>query len=110
MHLKYGGSIMLHEDDQLVKNFKISCEEWFIALLPDNAFLTQKGWMANTMMTLYTMKVKDFGNRLKTLNCSLTLMPHDDEKDTVFTDTDLKALHLKSMPLSWQNKYFLQGT
>ena len=31
------------------------------------------------------MKVKDFGNRLKTLNRFLTLMPHDDDKDTIFS-------------------------
>ena len=54
--------------------------------------------------------VKDFGNRLKTLNRDLTLMPHDDEKDKVFTDTDLKALLLKSMPSLWQNAYLLKGT
>ena len=56
------------------------------------------------------MKVKDFGNRLKTLSYFLTLMPHDEEKDTVFTDTDLKALLLKSVPLTWQNAYLLKGT
>ena len=56
------------------------------------------------------MKVKDFGNRLKTLNHFLTLMPHDDDKDTVFTVSDLKALLLKLMPLSWQNAYLLKGT
>ena len=85
-------SVMPHKDDQMVENFKFSLEEWFIALLPDNAFLTQKEWMTNTMKTPYTMKVKDFGNRLKTLNRYLTLMPHNDKKDTVFNDTDLKAL------------------
>ena len=81
-------SVMPHEDDQTVKNFKFSLKEWFIALLPDNAFLTQKEWMTNTMKKPFTMKVKDFGNRLKTLNLYLTLMPHSEEKDTVFTDTD----------------------
>ena len=103
-------SVTPHEDDQTVENFKFSLEEWFIALLPDNAFLTQKEWMTNTMKKPFTMKVKDFGNRLKTLNHYLTLMPHDDKKDTVFTDTDLKALLLKSMPSSWQNAYLLKGT
>ena len=56
------------------------------------------------------MKVKDFGNRLKTLSCFLTLMPCDEERDTIFTDTDLKALLLKSVPLTWQHAYLLQGT
>ena len=37
-------------------------------------------------------------------------MPHDDDKDTVFTVSDLKALLLKLMPLSWQNAYLLKGT
>ena len=37
-------------------------------------------------------------------------MPHNDKKDTVFTDTDLKGLLLKSMPSSWQNAYLLKGT
>ena len=50
-----------------------------------------------------------FGNQLKTLNCFLTLMPHDEDKDTPFTDTDLKALWLKSVPSAWQNIYLLQG-
>ena len=99
-----------HEDDQTVENFKYSLEEWFMALLLDDAFLAQKEWMANVMKKPYTMKVKDFGNRLKMLNCFLTLMPHNDGKDTVFTDTDLKALLLKSMPLTWQNSYLLIGT
>ena len=36
-------------------------------------------------------------------------MPHDDEKDSVFTDTDLKALLLKSKPSSWQNAYLSKG-
>jgi hypothetical protein len=38
------------------------------------------------------------------------LLPHDDEKDIVFTDTDLKALLLKAIPSSWQNAYLLRGT
>ena len=103
-------SVMPHEDDQTVENFKFSLEEWFNALLPNNAFLSQKEWMMNTMKKPFIMKVKDFGNRLKTLNQFLTLMPHDDDKDSAFTDTDLKALLLKSMPLSWQNAYLLKGT
>ena len=36
-------------------------------------------------------------------------MPHDDQ-DYVFTDTDLKPLLMKSMPLPWQNAYLLKGT
>ena len=35
-------SVMPHEDDQAVKNFKFSMEEWFNALLPNNSFLAQK--------------------------------------------------------------------
>ena len=73
-------SVTPHEDDQMVKNFKYPLKEWFIALLPDNAFLTQKEWLTNTMNKLYTMKVNNVGNRLKTLNHYLTLMPHDDKK------------------------------
>ena len=65
--------------------------------------------MTNVMCKPYSMKVKDFCNRIKTLNCFLALMPHEDQ-DSVFTDTDLKALLLKSMPLSWQNAYLLKGT
>ena len=65
--------------------------------------------MTNVMQKPYSMKVKDFGNIIKTLNCFLALMPHEDQ-DFVFTDTDLKALLLKSMPLSWQNTYLLKGT
>ena len=58
----------------------------------------------------FVMRVKDFGNRLKTLNLFLALMPQDEEKDLIFTDTDLKALILKSMPPTWQNSYLLKGT
>ena len=65
--------------------------------------------MTNTMKNPHIMKVKDFGNRLKTLGCFPTLMPRDDEKDSVFTDTDLKALLLKSKPSSWQNAYLSKG-
>jgi hypothetical protein len=103
-------SVMPHEDDQTVKNLKFSLKEWFNTLFPENAFLAQKEWMTNTMKKPFIMKVKDFGNSLKTLNYFLTLMPHDDDKDAAFTDTDLKALLLKSMPLSWQNAYLLKGT
>ena len=81
-----------------------------MAFLPDDAFLAQKEWMANVVRKPYTMKVKDLDNRLKMLNRFLTLMPHDDEKDAVFTDANLKALLLKSMPLTWQNSYLQKGT
>ena len=99
-----------HEEDHTEENFKYSLEEWFSTLLPDNAFLTQKEWMTNSMKKPFGMKVKDFGNRLKTLNRFLTLMPHDEDKDTIFSNSDLKALLLKSMPISWQNAYILKGT
>ena len=42
-------SVTPHEDNQTVENFKYSLEEWFTALLPDDAFLAQKEWMANVM-------------------------------------------------------------
>jgi hypothetical protein len=32
-------SVMPHQEDQTIKNFKFSLEEWFTALLSDNAFL-----------------------------------------------------------------------
>ena len=91
------------------KKFQYSQEEWLIFLLPDNAFVSQKEWMTNVMRKPYSMKVKDFCNHIKTLNCFLALMPHEDQ-DSVFIDMDLKALLLKSMPLSWQNAYLLKGT
>ena len=56
----------------------------------------------------FIMKVKNFGNRLKTLDYYLTLMPHNDKKDAAFTA--LKDLLLKSVPSSWQNAYLLKGT
>ena len=68
------------ENDQIVENFKFSLKEWFTALQLDNTLLAQKEWMTNTMKKPYTMKVKDIGNRLKTLNRYTTLMPHDDKK------------------------------
>jgi hypothetical protein len=67
-------------------------------VLPGSAFLAQKEWMTNTMKKSYIIKVKDFGNKLKMLSCFLTLMPHDEDKDTALMDTDLKALLLKSVP------------
>ena len=51
-----------HKDNQTAENLKYSIEEWFITLLPNNAFLTQEEWMTNTMKKPYIMKVKDFGN------------------------------------------------
>ena len=109
MHLKYG--TQLHHMT-LINNreFQVSLEEWLSTLLPNNAFLTQNEWMTNTMKKPYIMKVKDFGNWLKALIRFLTLMPHDDENNSVFSDTNLKALFLKSIPLSWQNAYLLKGT
>ena len=99
-----------HEDNQTPENFKFSLEKLFSTLLPDNAFLTQKEWMINSMKKPFGMKAKDFGNRLKTLNQFLTPMTHNKDKDTIFSDNNLKALLLKSMPTSWQNVYLLQGT
>ena len=103
-------SVMPHDDDQTVKNFKFSFEQWFTALQPNNVFLAQTEWMINTMRKSDIMKVKGFGNRLKTLIHYLTLMPHDDDNDTVFTGTNFKALLLKSMPSSWQNACLSKGT
>ena len=65
--------------------------------------------MTNTMKKPFVMKVKDFENRLKTLNQYLALMPHDEDKDLMFSNNDMKALLLKSMPTSWQNAYLLKG-
>ena len=102
-------SVTPHQDDQTIESVKYSQEEWLTFLLPDNAFVSQKEWMTNAMHKPYTMKVKDFGNCIKTLNRFLALMPHK-EQDSTFTDTDLKALLLNSLPLSWQNSYMLKGT
>ena len=52
-----------HKDDQTPENFKYTLEEWFSKLLPDNAFLTQKEWMTNSMKKPFGMKVKGFENR-----------------------------------------------
>ena len=93
-------SVTPYQDDQALENFKNSQEVWLTSLLPENAFVSQKEWMANIMHKPYTMKVKDFGNRIKTLNHFLALMPHE-EQDSTFMETNLKALSLKSMPLAW---------
>ena len=66
--------------------------------------------MTNSMKKPFGMKVKDFGNRLKTLNQFVKLMPQDKDKETILSDNDLKALLLKSMPISWQNAYLLKVT
>ena len=99
-----------NNNDQMVENFKYFLEEWFITLLPNNTFVTQKEWMTNTMKAPYIMKVEDFSNRLKTLNHFLTLRPYDDKKDTVFTDTDLMVFLLKLLPSTWQNASVLKRT
>ena len=80
-------------------NFDYSQKEWLDSLFPDNAFASQKEWMRNVMCKPYTMKVKDFGNCMKSLNHCFALVPHN-EQDSVFTITTLKAILLKSMPLS----------
>ena len=95
-------SVTPHQDDQALENFKYSQEEWLTSLFPDNTFVSQKEWMAHIMCKPYTMRVKNFGNQIKILNHFLTLMPHN-KQDSTFTDTVLKALLLKSMPLDWQN-------
>ena len=98
-----------HQDDQTVENFKFSEEEWLTPILPENALVLQEEWMTNVMHKPYTMKVKDFCNCIKTLSCLLALMPYGEQGST-FTETNLKPLVLKSMPLSWQNAYMLKGT
>ena len=103
-------SVMPHSDDQTAENFDFSIEEWLTSLLPDNTFVSQKEWMTNMMQKPYTMTVKDFGNCLKTLNNLSHLMPHDYEEDSSFSELDLKAFFLKSMPISWQHAYALKGT
>jgi hypothetical protein len=55
------------------------------------------------MQISYTMKVRDVGNCLKSLNCLLDLIPHDHEVDTIFSKLNLKELLLKSTQISWQN-------
>jgi hypothetical protein len=103
-------SVMPHSDNQTTENFDYSIEEWLISLLPDNAFVSQKEWMTNMMRKPFTMKMKYFGNHLRTLNHLLHLMPCDHDKDSSFSELDLKALLLKSMPISWQHSYTLKGT
>ena len=53
------------------------------------------------MQISYTMKVRDVGNYLKSLNCLLDLMLHDHEVDTIFSKLNIKELLLKSMQISW---------
>ena len=60
-------SVTPHPDDQMIENFQYSQEEWLTSLHPDNAFVYQKEWMTNVMRKPYSMKIKDFGNRKKTL-------------------------------------------
>ena len=103
-------SVTPHEENQTVENFKYLLEEWFSALPPGNVFLIHKEWMTNTMKKPFIMRVKDIGNRLKTVNQFFALMPHDEDKDKIFLDTDLKALLLKSIPSTCQNSYLLKGT
>ena len=101
---------MPHSDNQTAENFDYSSGEWLTSSLPDNPFVSQKKWTTNMMRKPYTIKVKDFGSHLKTLNCLLHLMPHDHDEDSSFSESDLKALLLKSMPISWQHAYALKGT
>ena len=103
-------SVMPHSDNQTTETFEYLIEEWLTLLLSDNAFVSQKEWMTNMMQKPYTMMVKDFGNCLKTLNHLLHLLPHDHEEDSNFSELDLKALLLISMPISWQHAYPLKGT
>jgi hypothetical protein len=103
-------SVTPHSDNQIEENFDVSIEEWLTSLLPDNAFVSQKEWITNMMQKPYTMKVKDFGNCLKTPNCLLHLMPHIHDEDSSFSESDLKSPLLKSIPTSWQHAYASKGT
>jgi hypothetical protein len=80
-------SVTPHPDDQTIENFQYSQGEWLTSLLPDNLFVSQKEWMTNVMHKPYSMKVKDFGIRIKTLNCFLALMPHKDQDSVLQTRT-----------------------
>ena len=102
-------SVTPHEDDQTVENFRYVLKKWFSALLPNNTFLIQKVWMTNTMKKSFIMRVKDRGDMLKTLNWFLMQMLYDEDKDMIFTNMNLKALLLKSMPSTWQISYLLKG-
>jgi hypothetical protein len=97
-------SVTPHQDDQSIQNFEYSQEEWLTSLLPNNASDSQKELVAIVMCKPYSMKVKDFGNCIKEFIWFLALMSLDNQ-DYVFTDTDLKSLLLKFMPLSWQIAY-----
>ena len=57
----------------------------------------------------YILMAKDFGKHNKTLNLFLALLPHDNQ-NSVFTDTDLKAILLKIVLLFWQKTYVIKGT
>ena len=57
----------------------------------------------------YTMKVTDFDWYNKMPNWYLALLSHDKE-DSVFNDTDLKAILLKIVLQFWQKTCVIKGT
>ena len=99
-----------HEDNQTIKNFKFSLEELLTALHLDDAFCSSKGMDDKCHEKAIHNESQGLWQQIQDIKLFQTLMPHNYEKDTVFTDTDLKALLFKSMPTTWQNSYLLKGT
>ena len=99
----------LAQEDCTKDSFLTVQQAWLESLLPHHAFLCQKEWMNNTLKRPFTMKVQEFGNRLRVFNHLLDLFPQSGE-DRNFTDGELKTIFLTAMPLAWQQAYTLQGT
>lgn len=66
-------------------------------------------WMATTLKKLFNMIIQKFWNHLRILNHLIELFPHTDN-DKIFTETDLKIIFLKAMPIAGQQGYILKGT
>ena len=99
----------LAQEDCTKDSFFTVQQVWLELLLPHDAFLFQKEWMNGALKKPFTMKVQEFGNRLRVLNHLLDLFPRSGE-DRNFTDGELKTIFLNAMPLAWQQAYTLKGT
>ena len=98
----------LAQEDCTKDSFLTAQQAWLESLLPHDAFLCQKELMNNTLKKPFTMKVQEFGNRLRVLNHLLDLFPHSGE-DKNLTDGELKTLFLECNAFDMATGIYAQG-
>ena len=92
-------------EKETVENFEIVIKALTDLLMPSNAFREQRNYMLHGCRKPANMKIRDYINRLNTLNNYLASFPPDFSDKQKFDSRDICDIIHYGMPQSWKNRF-----